>query len=600
MRITSIAGALALAGAVGCVRGGEPTLDPLTRRTLQQVEVVGAVGRFGNHVWRGIPFALPPTGERRWRAPQPLEGWAGVREALRDGPPCPQLPPGAAPTTALIGNEDCLYLNVFAPAFAPGKVPVGSARLPVMVWIHGGGNHLGSAAPYDAGRLAQEQALIVVAVQYRLGVLGWFRHAAVREPDGSDDDASGNYATLDLIEALRWVHNNASEFGGDPERITVFGESAGGRNVYSLLLAPSASRLFRGAIAQSGALELASPELAENPADGPKPGHPNSSAEIVARLLVAHGDADDRGAALERATAMPRAELARFLRERSAEEILRAMGSGETGLRPVQFPQIFGDGKVLPAGRPLDLFAQGRYRKAALILGTNRDEWKLFQSGDPSYVGKRLGFLPHVLEPGRYERDSRHRSDLWRLNAVDAPAPILRAVQGPSVWAYRFDWDELPRRPWVDLPLLIGAAHAIEVPFVFGDFDMDFLPIPYGWRNAARDELSAQMMSYWAQFAYTGDPGRGRSGTLPHWTAWDDSSPESPRSLIFDTQEGGGVRMSAERSTSASLAAALAADPRFASREERCASFAALRAWRDVFSDADAATAGCAEEPSGE
>ena len=173
MRITGIAGLLAMLGAVGgCVRGGEPALEPLTRRILKQVEVVGAVGPHGNHVWRGIPFAPPPTGERRWRAPQPLEGWAGVREALRDGPPCPQLPPGADPTAALIGSEDCLYLNVFAPALAPEEVPIGSARLPVMVWIHGGGNHLGSAAPYDAGRLAQEHRLIVVAVQYRLGVLG--------------------------------------------------------------------------------------------------------------------------------------------------------------------------------------------------------------------------------------------------------------------------------------------------------------------------------------------------------------------------------------------------------------------------------------------
>jgi para-nitrobenzyl esterase len=597
MRITRIAGAMALAAAIGaCGRGADPALDPLTRRSLKQVEVVGAVGPLGNHVWRGIPFAHPPTGERRWRAPQPLEGWAGVREALRDGPACPQRPPGQS-SSPLIGSEDCLYLNVFAPPFAPGEVPIGSARLPVMVWIHGGGNSLGSAAPYDAGRLAQEHKLIVFAVQYRLGILGWFRHAALRDPGGNEEDASGNYGTLDLLEALRWVHNNASEFGGDPERITVFGESAGGRNVYSLLLAPSAGRSFQRAIVQSGALELTPAALAENPSDAPLPGHANSSAEVVARLLVAHAGAADRKAALERAAQMPTAELAKFLRERSAEEILRAMSAsgGGSGLSPVQFPQIFGDGSVLPSGRPLELLAQGRYHKLPLILGTNRDEWKLFQAADPAYVGRRLGFLPYVLDAQRYERDARYRSDVWRLNSVDAPAPILRSVQGPSVWAYRFDWDELPQRPWANLPALIGAAHVVEVPFVFGNFEMDFLPIPFGSRNAARDELSARMMSYWAQFAYTGDPGRGRAGTLPHWTAWDDSGPEAPRSLIFDTDADGGVRMSAQLLTPASLASALASDPRFASPAERCAMLASLRAWHDVFRAEDIRAVGCAD-----
>jgi para-nitrobenzyl esterase len=588
--------ALCLIGFAGACGRLKPVrvADPSTLRVLTQTEVVGSVGRFGNHEWRGIPFAQPPVGELRWRAPAPLEGWAGRLEALRDGPECSQLSVERGAPRKLMGGEDCLYLNVFAPAFAPEAVPRDDARLPVMLWIHGGGNSLGSAASYDGGRLAQEQRVIVVAVQYRLGLLGWFRHPALRDPDGSAEDASGNYGTLDLLEALRWVHNNVSGFGGDPHNVTVFGESAGGRNVYSLLLSPLARGLFQRAIVESGALALEPVASGDNPADAPEPGHANSGAEVAARLLVAHGGAADRAAALERAAHMPRAELGAFLRARSAQEVLEAVGPGPGGIAPVQFPQIFGDGTVEPEGEPLELLAAGRYNQVPTIVGTNRDEQKLFMSLDPRYVGRRLGFLPYALDWTRYERDAEYQTKVWKLNSVDAPAPILRAVQGPSVWAYRFDWDDLGRRPWLDLSRLIGAAHAIEVPFVFGTFDMDFLPIPFDRGNVAeRDALSAQMRSYWAQFAWSGSPGRGREGALPEWTAWDDSSPDAPRLLIFDAAADGGLRLSPEQLTSASLARQLAADPRFADSAERCASLAELQSRRRAFSAEDLRAAGC-------
>jgi para-nitrobenzyl esterase len=567
--------------------------DPATRRVLKEREVTGAVGPFGNHVWRGIPFAQPPRGELRWRAPRPLDDWAGATEALRDGPHCAQgiARGGSLETT---GSEDCLYLNVFAPPFEVGEVPRGEARLPVMVWIHGGGNSVGSAVPFDGGRLAREHQLIVVAVQYRLGPFGWFRHAALRGADDSAEDASGNYGTLDLIAALRWVHNNVSEFGGDPANVTVFGESAGGRNVCSLLLSPLSGSLFQRAIAQSGAFDIDPVAHAENPSDAADPGHANSGAEVVARLLVAHGGAADRGAALARAGALPPAELAAFLRARSADEVLQAMGAGGPGLGLIQLPQVFGDGTVLPAAQPLDLLAAGRYQRVPVILGSNRDEWKLFMSYDPRYVGRRLRMFPYAHDWTRYDRDAEYQSKVWKLNAVDAPAPLMRAVQGPSVYAYRFDWDDLPVRPWVDLKRLLGAAHGLDVPFVFGTFEMQYIPIPFDRGDIGeRDELSAQMRSYWAQFAYSGDPGRGRSGVLPEWTAWDDSTPQSARFMILDTKSDGGLRSSSEVLTGAGLAAQLAADPRFADARERCAELESLQRWRGAFRPADIEAAGC-------
>jgi len=593
----SIASACALGAflvASACTRGAPaPVADPATQRRLVEREVTGAVGRFGNHVWRGIPFAQPPVGELRWRAPRPLEGWAGSTEALHDAPQCAQ-PGFASDGSGAASSEDCLYLNVFAPPFEAGAVPRSKQRLPVMVWIHGGGNSVGGAAPFDGGHLAQEHRVIVVAVQYRLGPFGWFRHAALRGAEDSTEDASGNYGTLDLIAALQWVHNNVSEFGGDPAEVTIFGESAGGRNVYTLLLSPLAGGLFQRAIAQSGAFDIEPVAHAESPADAPDPGHANSGSEVVARLLVAHGGAADRAAALERAAAMPAPELAAFLRTRSAAEILGAMGEGGPGLGLMQFPQTFGDGTVLPAARPLELLAAGRYHRVPVILGSNRDEWKLFLSFDPRYVGRRFRMFPYAHDWTRYDRDAEYQSKVWKLNAVDAPAPLMRAMQGPSVYAYRFDWDDLPVRPWVDLKRLLGAAHGLDVPFVFGSFEMEYLPIPFDRGNIGeRDELSAQIMSYWAQFAYTGDPGRGRSGVLPRWSAWDESSPEAPRFMILDTRSDGGVRASSEVLTSAGVAAQLAADPRYADAKERCASLGALQRWRGAFTPADLASAGC-------
>jgi para-nitrobenzyl esterase len=561
---------------------------------LPQGEVIGSVGRYGNHVWKGLPFAQPPVGELRWRAPLPAGGWEGVREALHDPPACPQRIASRPP----LGTEDCLYLNVFAPAFEPGDVPRGHERLPVMVWIHGGGNSVGSAALFEGGRLAQEHRLIVVAVQYRLGPLGWFRHAALRDPDrgargslpraDSAEDASGNYGTLDLIQALRWVHQSVSVFGGAPDRVTVFGESAGGRNVYSLLLSPAAGALFQGAIAQSGGLALTTPADGENPVDAAQPGHASSSAEITARLLIAHAGAADRAAALARAQSMPAAELAAFLRARSPHEVLEATRSGR-GLGLLEFPQIFGDGVVQPAEEPLESLAARRYHRVPVILGSNRDESKLFMSFDPRYADRRL-FLPRVRDWARYERDAEYRSKVWRINAVDAPAALMRAAQGPSVYAYRFDWDDLGRWLWLDLTRLIGAAHGLDVPFVMGHFERRFMWIPLGGGNVReRDALAAQMMSYWAQFAYAGAPGRGRNGALP----WDDSSAEAKRFMLLDTASDGGLRMASDALTSAGLVAQMAADPRFADAAERCALIEELARWRPALQPADRAAAGC-------
>src|SRR5262245_41431188 len=349
----------ALGWLSACGLGGEPAAvrhtDAATLRRTPLGPVVGSAGSAGTHAWHGIPFAKPPVGALRWRAPQPAEAWTETREALADAPGWAQPPPpiGAEPNAdGSMGSEDCLYLNVFAPAFAPDAVPKGKERLPVMVWIHGGGNSIGDARIYDGGHLAGEQNVVVVAVQYRMGPFGWFRNAVLRaDPGASAEDQSGNYGTLDLIESLRWVKANAAAFGGDPARVTVFGESAGGRNVFTLLQSPLAKGLFQRAISESGGVRSGELAEAENLTTDPVPGHANSSNELLLRLLEKHRGAKDRAAAQAFTASLSPADIAAFLRERTAGEILAAY-TGSPGMGMLHFPQIFADGTVIPPAPP--------------------------------------------------------------------------------------------------------------------------------------------------------------------------------------------------------------------------------------------------------
>src|SRR5262245_43022326 len=570
--------------------------DAATRRETALGSVVGHAGTAGTHAWHGIPFAQPPVGPLRWRAPVAAEPWTSERQALADAPGCAQPPPpigGNKNADGSTGSEDCLYLDVFAPAFAADAVPKGDARLPVMVWIHGGGNSVGDAHLYDGGYLAASQNVIVVAVQYRLGPFGWLRHAALRADAGATAaDQSGNFGTLDLIEALRWVKANIAAFGGDPARVTVFGESAGGRNTYTMLQSPLAAGLFSRAISESGGVSSPTLAQAENLTTDAEPGVENSSNELLLRLLEKHHGAADRTAASALAASLSPSEIAAFLRERSPGEIFAAY-TGSSGMGMLRFPAIFPDGTVMPALSAEQQFTSGRYNRVPVILGTNRDENKLFMAFDPEYTRLRFRVLPSVRDPVRYDRDAEYQALAWKLNGADDPARWMRAAQGPNVFAYRFDWDELDRFLWVDWSRVIGAAHAIEIPFVFGDFHIPLLRSLFADANlASREQLSHAMMSYWAEFAATGAPGKGRGGDLPLWKPWDESAPESDRFVVFDSESGGGVRMSADAVTGSTLVARIVADPRFTDGAERCAFLAKLASWRPL-PTMDLASAGC-------
>jgi para-nitrobenzyl esterase len=236
------------------------------------------------------------------------------------------------------------------------------------------------------------------------------------------------------------------------------------------------------------------------------------------------------------------------------------------------------------------------------MLGTNRDENKLFMVGNPQHVRRILWIVPRLRDEDRYNVTAEYLSAMWKATGADEPSAALRRTQGPSVFVYRFDWDEEPSMLGADLSVIVGAAHGFEIPFVFGHFDLggEGNVIFSDENEPGRRALSERMMSYWAEFAHAGDPARGRRGDLPEWTAWDLSSPGAPKFMLLDTEAGGGLRMASEAVSEASILARVDEDPRLPTQRERCEIFAELTRWSNGFGPEDYPTAGrqgCAEFP---
>lgn len=590
--------------------------DVSSERLLALGSTVGFAAAYDTHAWLGLPYARPPVDALRWRAPQAPEAWADTRDALRFGPPCVQLssPLGGVSSDdpdGFAGAEDCLYLNIWAPRAEPDRVASGEERLPVMVWIHGGGNRSGhsGSAMYDGARLAGTENVVVVSFNYRLGPLGWFSHSALRSTSASAQEASGNFGTLDQLQALEWVQSNIEEFGGDPQNVTIFGESAGGTNVLAMLLVDDAHDLFQRAIVQSGSTDSVSRAEAENELSADVPGRRHSSAEAVVALLEGAGVVPDRDAARGYAASLPAADLAEFLRGRTAREIVDAYRNPD---RPgsLEVPRLIRDGALLPQGDWNAEFRAGRFNRVPIILGSNRDEMKLFLFSDEEHVSQRFGMIFRVRDLDDYERRARYHSDLWRVRGVTRPATSISEALSESeraeIFAYRFDWDELPRFLGADLAVLLGAAHGFEVPFVFGTFDLGsplFNRLIFSADTAlTREALSARLMSYWAEFARHGRPGRGGDGSQPNWAPWTSSPDDESGTaslLVLDTEADGGIRIVASRLSTDHVIAAVDAEPDL-DQNEKCELF------YDLFSGSSDWSAeryrgigrrGCAEYP---
>lgn len=533
----AVAALLAVGACTRTTQATTPSSDPAAVRNIDTGELIGFGNSAGGHSWLGIPYAAPPVGELRWRAPRPAAPWSGRREALAAGNACIQygsLLAGVGKPGSREGSEDCLYLNVYAPKLSAGELA--GAALPVMVWIHGGGNTTGHAAFYNGQVLAERERVLVVMLNYRLGPFGWFvppenpRLTAV----SADPDLSGNYGNLDVLAALRWVRANAAAFSGNPQNVTVLGESAGGTNAVALLVTPAAEGLFHRLIVQSMGFGFARTPAADSGA---------SPEQILRRLLIDTGKATDASTADALADKMSPAEQSAFLRSLEPWTIYGAYHGTSGDLERI--PSVFQDGRVIRAGDVRALLADpATHIDVPTILGTNRDEPKIFMAFDERLVRTVAG-LPFTLrDAAAYDREARYRALVWKADGVDSIASVL-ARHGAPAWAYRWDWDEQGKAfGFVDLSRIVGAAHGVEIPFVFGFFDVGPMSsMIYNADNAAaRGGLSERMMAYWAGFARDGKPGRGSDGQGIEWTPWTADA-QTARMIVFDTPRDGGIRM---------------------------------------------------------
>jgi|TARA_B110000967_G_C18889755_1_gene566481 para-nitrobenzyl esterase len=540
----------------------EPTKpDTATLRTTSSGNVIGYIGDGGAYTWKGIPYAQAPQGLLRWRAPVPAQPsrTRSIIEALATGPACPQfasLLSGQADAVegSITGVEDCLYLNIYAPPNAE--------NLPVMYWIHGGGNSIGQGSSYNGSNLAMQRDVIVVTINYRLGVFGWFTHPALRT--GNPEDDSGNYGTLDAIQGLKWVRENISQFGGNPNNVTVFGESAGGRDTLAMMASPLAKGLFHRAIVQSGSYSSNKVAVGQNyVSDG---GHPFSAKEIISKLLVADGTVDSLEAAKSLQADMSRSYTQQYLHNKSVDEIFQLFDSRGFGM--INFPDNFADGSVLPDLSVEELFSNlDNHNAVPIILGTNRDEPSLFMASDPRHIEKFLGFLPRLKDKDVYKRAVKYGALTWKAQGVDNLAEYMTKAGNQNVYAYRFDWDEEPSQLGFDLSTALGAAHGLEIAFAFNDFEggfgIDYI-YPHDDNQAA---LANSMGSYWSEFALNGNPMQGQDGKQPMWVSW---SMGDMYSLVLDTPEDQGIFMNKEIVSLASVKEALTADTSIHDETERC------------------------------
>jgi len=459
--------------------------------------------------YKGIPYAAPPVGDLRWKPPQRPGSWDGIRECTEYGPPCPQSDVvwrfwGEEKPERM--SEDCLYLNVWTSAKHADD------KLPVMVWIHGGAFTLGwgNQRVYD-GEALSRKGVVVVTINYRLGAFGFFAHPLLSKESGNN--CSGNYGLLDQIAALRWVRDNITAFGGDSDRITIFGESAGATSVNCLCISPLGKGLFHRAISQSGGFTYWDTDhLRETSPSG-------ESLETMGERLaeeVLEGDPDDILAALR---AVP------------AEQLIPFASGGGYRFRPAV------DGWVLPDYPPI-MYKKRLQHDIPMILGTNSDEATMFagmaqrRSVDDhrADIEKQYGeFAPKILKLYPVETKSDvygafcdHFADTVFIGPTRA---MIRSMDKSESNAYLYHFT----RKSQDRPEM-GAFHSMEMAYVFNNLD----------ENKAQEtdlQLSDAMSTYWVQFAATGDPnGNG----LPAWPVYDT---ESDKHLeLGDTiREGSGL-----------------------------------------------------------
>ena len=466
-------------------------------------------------LWEDIPYAQPPVGDLRWKAPRSITIPKNIKPI--DNNFCVQRPSslgGADGDGDYVGNEDCLYLDIFAPK------KVDSEKLPVMFWIHGGGNTSGLKDLYDFSKMVRKHNVIIVRINYRLGPFGWFYHPAIQGFQAGDDKTS-NFGTLDIIAALKWVQKNIDLFNGDKENITIFGESAGGHNVLSLIGSKKAEGLFHKAISMSGYTTSITPDdayrqqIRSSTSDF-------SSWEVVNKIIFEQDF-------IRKQNEMSNEEIRNILKDLSTDDFFKHYVDRKTYQ---ELPLTTSDGIVISKnGLKNSLSNKDHVNIVPTIAGSNLDEVKLWLSTaeyfidvDYSLIGSIIG-LPKVIlkDNDAFEAFNHYRSMAWKIRGGDDPLNSLLRAGNKELYAYRFDWDDHRRLFVADFKNLIGAAHATEIPLLSGSYDLvggyplSDLIYPSG---ISKLYTSRNMMRFWTNFAKNGVPGKSTNGK--EWTTYNN------------------------------------------------------------------------------
>ena len=502
--------------------------------------------------WDDIPYAKPPIDQLRWKAPRTINNSKNIISS-KENNYCVQRPSslgGPGGEGLYVGTEDCLYLDISAPARKKSEL------LPVMFWIHGGGNTSGLKDLYDFNKMVRRHNVIVVRINYRLGPFGWFTHPSIQDFQ-TDLDKTSNFGTLDIIAALNWVKENISLFGGDPDNVTIFGESAGGHNVFSLLVSDKSKGLFHRAISMSGYTTSISPKDAYVQNDNSSTSSYTSS-EIVKKIIKELSN--------EKET-YSNEEIRDILLNLSTQEFFEHYANRETY---EEIPLLTSDNIVIPeAGLRASLFNKDIVNKVPTIAGSNRDEVKLwlataeyFVELDFSAVGSLLN-IPNVKlkDEDAFEAFNYYRSSAWKIRGVDIPLKGLYESGNSNLYAYQYDWDDHRRYVVADFKKLIGAAHATEIPLLAGNaklvggYPLSDLIYPAG---RSRLFTSRNMMRFWTNFAKSGEPGMSTNSI--RWSSIVENNEFGSSYIVIDNKNN--LKVKEDKKTFKSLAKELFEDSR--------------------------------------
>ena len=455
--------------------------------------------------WNDIPYAKPPIDDLRWKAPRKIDDSSNLI-LPKENNFCLQRTSVLGGSSqfsddSISGTEDCLYLDIYAPK------KKSKTLLPVMFWIHGGGNTSGLKDLYDFSKLAKKHKVIVVTINYRLGPLGWFTHPAIQNLQDGIDKAS-NFGTLDIISALEWVNKNISLFGGNPDNITIFGESAGGHNVLSLLVSRKAKGLFHKAISMSGYTESISLEDAYKQTNQTSTSN-YSSSEVVNRII-------DNQPYQKNYDEYSAKETRDILHDLSGKDFYQYYANRETF---EELPLLTNDGLVIPKIGLRDALSKKEYvSHVPTIAGSTRDEVKIWLAFSEYFVtldNSATSFLfdlPKVVvkDEDAFEAFNYYRSNAWKIRGVIEPINSLAKSGNSQLYSYRFDWDDHRKLILADFKMLFGAGHALEIPLLTGSTKLVGGPPVSNFlypKGISYFYTSRNMMKFWSNFAKHGHPG---------------------------------------------------------------------------------------------